>query len=82
MPESDLVYSGGFIGSDVLHHASDALYLRVICKGYGEMLRVPYTAGAKAALVSLFRGNAGGRSDHGPIPAGSYLRPRFMDFTW
>jgi prolyl oligopeptidase len=56
VPASDLVFSGGFIGSDVLHQASDALYLRVIDKGYGRVLRLPYGAGAKAALVKVPQG--------------------------
>ncbi|HEY0785932.1 MAG TPA: prolyl oligopeptidase family serine peptidase, partial [Acidobacteriaceae bacterium] len=53
VPASDLVFSGGFIGSDVLHQASDALYLRVIQKGYGQVLRLPYSHGAKATLLTL-----------------------------
>ena len=53
IPPSDLVFSGGFIGSDVLHQASDALYLRVIQKGYGKVLRLPYSHDAKASLLTL-----------------------------
>ncbi len=53
---SDLVFSGGFIGSGVLQQASDALYLRVIDKGYGQVLRLPYTAGAKATLMTVPQG--------------------------
>ena len=33
VPPSDLVFQRRFIGTDVLHQASDALYLRVIQKG-------------------------------------------------
>lgn len=53
VPPSDLVFSGGFIGSDVLQQASDALYLRVIQKGYGQVLRVPYDRGAKFTMLTL-----------------------------
>jgi prolyl oligopeptidase len=53
VPSSELVFSGGFIGADVLHQASDALYLRVIDHGYGKVLRVPYGAAAKSAMLSL-----------------------------
>jgi prolyl oligopeptidase len=56
VPSSDLVFSGGFIGSNVIQQASDALYLRVIQKGYGRVLRVPYGAGAKFTLLSLPKG--------------------------
>jgi prolyl oligopeptidase len=52
IPPSDLVFSGGFIGSDVLHQASDALYVRVIQNGYGRVLRVPYGAGAKSTMLT------------------------------
>ncbi|MGC2163339.1 MAG: prolyl oligopeptidase family serine peptidase [Silvibacterium sp.] len=52
VPPSDLVFSGGFIGSDVLHQAADALYLRVIQRGQGRVLRVPYKAGAKFTMLS------------------------------
>jgi prolyl oligopeptidase len=50
VPTSDLVFS---TAGDVLHQASDALYLRVIQKGYGQVLRVPYGAGAKFTMLSL-----------------------------
>ena len=53
VPASDLVFSGGFIGSEVLHQASDALYLRVIQRGYGQVLRLAYGSGAKPTLVQL-----------------------------
>jgi prolyl oligopeptidase len=53
VPESDLVFSGGFIGRNVMNQASDAMYLRVISNGYGAVLRVPYTADAKAKLLSV-----------------------------
>lgn len=52
VPPGDLVFSGGFIGSDVIHQASDALYLRVIQKGQGRVLRVPYTVPANTALLT------------------------------
>jgi prolyl oligopeptidase len=52
IPPSDLVFSGGFIGSDVLHQASDALYLRVIQKGQGRVLRMPYGADAKYTMLT------------------------------
>ncbi len=53
VPASDLVFSGGFIGSDVVHQASDALYLNVIQNGYGKVLRLPYGANAKATMLSV-----------------------------
>jgi prolyl oligopeptidase len=53
VPSSDLVFSGGFIGANVLHQAADALYLRVIQKGYGEVLRVPYGPNAHFKMLSL-----------------------------
>jgi prolyl oligopeptidase len=52
VPPSDLVFSGGFIGSDVVHQASDALYLRVIQKGQGRVLRVSYGADAKVTMLT------------------------------
>jgi len=52
VPPSDLVFSGGFIGSDVVHQASDALYLRVIQKGQGRVLRVPYDSNAKVTMLT------------------------------
>ena len=52
IPPGNLVFSGGFIGSDVVHQASDALYLRVIDKGQGRVLRLPYTPGAKATMLT------------------------------
>jgi prolyl oligopeptidase len=70
VPESDFVYSGGFIGSDVLHQASDALYLRVIEDGYGEVLRVPYTAGAKVELVPVPAGMQVGGVSTDPLQSG------------
>jgi prolyl oligopeptidase len=70
VPESDLVYSGGFIGSDVLHQASDALYLRVIAKGYGQVLRVAYTSGAKATLVAVPAGMQVGSVTTDPLATG------------
>jgi prolyl oligopeptidase len=42
LPESDLVLSGGFIGTNVLHAASDALYIRCLQNGIGRVLRLPY----------------------------------------
>lgn len=51
MPASSLVLSGGFIGSDVLHQAKDALYVQTIDKGYGRVYRLPYGAGKKAAVI-------------------------------
>jgi len=71
VPPSDLVYSGGFIGQGVLNQASDALYLRVIDKGYGQVLRVPYAAGAKASLMSLPQGmQVGGVATDPLLPGG------------
>lgn len=52
IPPSDLVFSGGFIGSDVVHQASDALYLRVIQKGQGRVLRVPYGPNPKVTMLA------------------------------
>ena len=57
-----LVFSGGFIGSDVLHQASDALYLNVIQSGYGEVLRLPYGANAKATMLPLPAGDTVART--------------------
>jgi prolyl oligopeptidase len=66
---SDLVFSGGLVGRDVLQQASDALYLRVIDKGYGQVLRLPYTAGAKAALMTVPQGmQVGGVATDALIP--------------
>lgn len=73
LPPSDLVFSGGFIGSDVLHQASDALYLRVIDKGYGQVLRLPYGAGAKAGAVSLPAGMQVGGVSTDPLASGAVL---------
>jgi prolyl oligopeptidase len=53
VPPSDLVMSGGFIGSDVLKQASDAIYLNVIQNGYGKVLRLPYGKEAKAVMLPL-----------------------------
>jgi prolyl oligopeptidase len=53
IPSSDLVFSGGFIGSNVLHAASDALYVRVIQNGYGQVLRLPYGKGAQEAMLKV-----------------------------
>jgi len=53
IPASDLVFSGGFIGTEVLHQAKDALYLRVIQNGIGRVLRLSYAPGAKAEMLPL-----------------------------
>jgi prolyl oligopeptidase len=58
LPSSDLVLSGGFIGDSVLHAAKDALYIQVIDKGYGRVLRLAYGAGAKAVPVATPPGMA------------------------
>ena len=58
VPPGDLVFSGGFIGSDVLHQAKDGLYLRVIQNGYGKVLRVPYSRAEKPALLTVPAGLA------------------------
>ena len=42
LPASDLVLSGGFIGTNVLHAASDALYIQCLQNGIGRVLRLPY----------------------------------------
>ena len=73
VPPGDLVFSGGFIGSDVLHQASDGLYLRVIEKGYGRVLRLPYATGAKAALVSLPAGMQVNGVSTDPLTPGAVL---------
>jgi prolyl oligopeptidase len=73
VPPSDLVYSGGFIGSGVLNQASDALYLRVIDKGYGQILRLPYTPGAKATLMTLPEGMQVGGLATDPLIPGAVL---------
>jgi prolyl oligopeptidase len=53
IPASDLVFSGGFIGTEVLHQAKDGLYLRVIQNGAGRVLRLGYEHGAKAEMLPL-----------------------------
>src|SRR6185437_10447658 len=54
VPPSNLVFSGGtIIGSDVIHQAEDALYLRVIQEGLGRVIRVPYSRGAKPHMLTL-----------------------------
>ena len=73
IPPSDLVFSGGFIGSDVLHQASDALYLRVIQKGYGQVLRLPYAAHAAATMVPLPAGMQAGSVSTDPLLPGAIL---------
>ena len=72
VPPGDLVYSGGFIGQGVLNQASDALYLRVIDKGYGQVLRVPYSGGA-GALMKLPEGMQVGGVSTDPLVAGAVL---------
>ena len=73
VPPSDLVFSGGFIGSGVLNQASDALYLRVIDKGYGQVLRLPYTPGATATLMTLPEGMQVGGLSTDPLIPGAVL---------
>ncbi len=51
LPASDLVLSGGFIGTNVLHAASDALYIQCLQNGIGRVLRLPY--GPKPKPVTL-----------------------------
>ena len=51
LPASDLVLSGGFIGNNVLHAASDALYIQCLQNGIGRVLRLPY--GTKPKPVTL-----------------------------
>lgn len=51
LPASDLVLSGGFIGSNVLHAASDALYIQCLKNGIGRVLRLPY--GPNSTPVAL-----------------------------
>jgi prolyl oligopeptidase len=53
IPPGDLVFSGGFIGTEVLHQAKDALYLRVIQNGAGRVLRLGYEHNAKAEMLPL-----------------------------
>ena len=53
MPASDLVLTGGFIGTDVLHAASDALYVRCLEKGLGRVVRLPYGPGPKPTTLPL-----------------------------
>jgi prolyl oligopeptidase len=53
LPSSDLVLSGGFIGSNVLHAASDALYIQCLHNGIGRVLRLPYGPHPKAVTLPL-----------------------------
>jgi prolyl oligopeptidase len=53
LPPSDLVLSGGFIGSNVLHAASDAVYIQCLQNGIGRVLRLPYAPGSKAVALPL-----------------------------
>ncbi|RXH55605.1 prolyl oligopeptidase family serine peptidase [Granulicella sibirica] len=53
LPGSDLVLSGGFIGSNVLHAAQDGLYIECLQNGIGRVLRLPYGAGPKAVMLPL-----------------------------
>jgi prolyl oligopeptidase len=73
VPPSDLVFSGGFIGSGVLNQAADALYLRVLDKGYGKVLRMPYASGAKATMMTLPTGMQVGGVTTDPLIEGAVL---------
>ena len=53
LPASDLVLTGGFIGTDVLHAASDALYVRCLQNGIGRVVRVPYGPDPKPTTLPL-----------------------------
>jgi len=53
LPSSDLVLSGGFIGSNVLHAASDALYVQCLQNGIGRVLRLPYGPRPKSTTLPL-----------------------------
>ena len=53
LPNSDLVLTGGFIGTNVLHAASDALYVECLQNGVGRVLRLPYGAAAKSMMLPL-----------------------------
>lgn len=57
VPPSDTVLTGGTVlGSEVIHAASDALYLRAVKDGYGVALRVPYGADPKVTTIALPKG--------------------------
>lgn len=53
LPSSDLVLSGGFIGTNVLHAASDALYVECLRNGVGRVLRLPYGPHPQAETLPL-----------------------------
>ena len=53
LPASDLVLTGGFIGTNVLHAAADALYVECLQKGIGRVLRVPYGSHPKVTTLPL-----------------------------
>jgi prolyl oligopeptidase len=53
LPASDLVLSGGFIGTNVLHAASDALYIQCLQNGIGRVLRLPYGPNPKPTTLPL-----------------------------
>jgi prolyl oligopeptidase len=53
LPASDLVLSGGFIGTNVLHAASDALYIQCLQNGIGRVLRLPYGPNSKPTTLPL-----------------------------
>jgi prolyl oligopeptidase len=53
LPPSELVLSGGFIGSNVLHAASDGLYIQCLQNGIGRVLRLPYAPNSKPVALPL-----------------------------
>jgi prolyl oligopeptidase len=71
VPSSDLVLSGGYIGSDVVHAAKDAIYLQVLDRGVGRVMRLPYGAGAKAEKIELPTGLQSSRTVTDPSMDGA-----------
>lgn len=52
-PSDTVLTSGTALGTEVLHGASDALYLRVVKDGYGAAMRVTYGAHPKVTKIPL-----------------------------
>lgn len=57
VPETDdVLTSGEVVGTIVLLPASDALYLRLLRKGAGQVMRIPYDARRPTSLIPLPQG--------------------------
>lgn len=55
-PSATVLTGGTALGTEVLHGASDALYLRVVKDGYGAAMRVSYDAHPKVTTIPLPNG--------------------------